>query len=328
MEEAQKAVREASTVISVDGYSLLQQSKLPWVPPVLADWLSRDIDREDEQELLLLERWVEQAEGVDVRDLSVFSPRMQQPYQVTAEDFVAEIPAFWSLQFVKAALEPYGLALPHSSTISESELSEELQVVRSEYFYTLSMTDHIGWNIPHLLSAQHGTWRDWILGCTFLTADGQICRSGSRVAKNVAGFDFHKFLIGSRSAFVLPLNFTLRVVPIAAVQKPNIRISRHYMRQYNDPSGGWVIHRVREGDFASACRHNLCRSTIFDHSSNTIYRYLPQETLIPRYPGDWVLRIGGVPSPEFTDTESWVIRRAKQLFDPTNKLNPGILGIV
>ncbi|MDX6326929.1 MAG: glycolate oxidase binding subunit, partial [Nocardioidaceae bacterium] len=43
----------------------------------------------------------------------------------------------------------------------------------------------------------YGTLRDLLIGVTFVRADGVVAKSGGKVVKNVAGYDFGKLLIGS-----------------------------------------------------------------------------------------------------------------------------------
>ncbi len=54
-------------------------------------------------------------------------------------------------------------------------------------------------NLPHDLFAQLGSPRDWTLGITLVRADGTSAKSGSKAVKNVAGYDVHNLLIGSRA---------------------------------------------------------------------------------------------------------------------------------
>lgn len=47
------------------------------------------------------------------------------------------------------------------------------------------------------LAQGYGTLRDHCLGIQFVRSDGQIVKAGSRVVKNVAGYDLMKLMIGS-----------------------------------------------------------------------------------------------------------------------------------
>ncbi|GAB5558764.1 MAG: hypothetical protein SynsKO_04110 [Synoicihabitans sp.] len=66
-----------------------------------------------------------------------------------------------------------------------------------------------------------GSWgggriRDAMLGATLIDGKGTILTVGSRVVKNVAGFDIPKLLVGSGGALGLTAEVTLKVRPIAA----------------------------------------------------------------------------------------------------------------
>ncbi|WP_221030247.1 FAD-binding oxidoreductase [Actomonas aquatica] len=59
-----------------------------------------------------------------------------------------------------------------------------------------------------------GRVRDAVLGVTFVDGTGQILTVGSRVVKNVAGFDVPKFLVGSNGRYGVLAEITLKVVPL------------------------------------------------------------------------------------------------------------------
>ena len=63
------------------------------------------------------------------------------------------------------------------------------------------------------LSAGYGKVRDFLLGISAIDGQGRIFKSGGRVVKNVAGYDLHKFLIGSRGRLAIPVSASLKVVP-------------------------------------------------------------------------------------------------------------------
>ncbi len=56
-----------------------------------------------------------------------------------------------------------------------------------------------------------GTWRDAVLGARVAHADGRISRTGSRVVKNVTGFDLAKVYVGSRGRLGLFTELDLRL---------------------------------------------------------------------------------------------------------------------
>lgn len=110
-------------------------------------------------------------------------------YLVSPSDFIARIPAWWSIDRAQQELAKNGLRLP----------------VEAEG----SLHHAIGWNEPRI-------WRNWILANTGITAAGKVVKSGAQVTKSVAGFEIHKFVVGSRDAFLFPVDYTIRVIPIAS----------------------------------------------------------------------------------------------------------------
>lgn len=59
-----------------------------------------------------------------------------------------------------------------------------------------------------------GTFRDYVIGITALTADGTLFHGGGRVVKNVAGYDVCKLLVGSRGALAIITQVTLKLRPL------------------------------------------------------------------------------------------------------------------
>lgn len=58
-----------------------------------------------------------------------------------------------------------------------------------------------------------GTWRDYVIGLTFLNDRGEEVKAGGRVVKNVAGYDLCKLLAGSFGTLGLLTQVTLKVRP-------------------------------------------------------------------------------------------------------------------
>ncbi|HZV11979.1 MAG TPA: FAD-binding oxidoreductase [Candidatus Kapabacteria bacterium] len=61
---------------------------------------------------------------------------------------------------------------------------------------------------------RYGTARNWLLGARFVTANGEIVHSGSKVVKSVAGYDLHKLLIGSFGSLAAIAELTFKVAPV------------------------------------------------------------------------------------------------------------------
>ncbi len=64
------------------------------------------------------------------------------------------------------------------------------------------------------LRHRYGAARDLVLGITVALADGTIARSGSKVIKNVAGYDLGKLFAGSLGTLGLILSVSLRLHPL------------------------------------------------------------------------------------------------------------------
>ena len=82
----------------------------------------------------------------------------------------------------------------------------------------------------------YGTLRDLLIGITFVRADGVVAKSGGRVVKNVAGYDFGKLLTGSYGTLGL---ITEVVVPAAPAAGRPPRRHGAYVRR------GRGLHRRR-----------------------------------------------------------------------------------
>jgi glycolate oxidase FAD binding subunit len=61
----------------------------------------------------------------------------------------------------------------------------------------------------------YGTFRDYVIGVTAITAEGREFHSGGRVVKNVAGYDLCKLLVGSLGTLAVITQLTLKLKPIA-----------------------------------------------------------------------------------------------------------------
>lgn len=60
---------------------------------------------------------------------------------------------------------------------------------------------------------RYGGVRDFILGVRFIDGSGQLVRSGGKVVKNAAGFDLHKFMVGSLGRYGVIAEVSFKVFP-------------------------------------------------------------------------------------------------------------------
>lgn len=61
--------------------------------------------------------------------------------------------------------------------------------------------------------------RDFVLGVEFVTGDGKLCKSGSRVVKSVAGYDLHKLLLGALGTLGIITRVNFRTFPLPRAQR-------------------------------------------------------------------------------------------------------------
>lgn len=221
------------------------------------------------------------------------------------------------LKDLQLALHEVGQCLPMPTYEPESATT-------TAYMYR-PLIDEIGFNLPHGLANQCGSWRDWVLGMKVVTADGTIVKCGSKAVKNVAGYDVQKLMIGSRGTLGLIAEVTLKTFPFKALPKSEVEVTSGAI----ETCSNW-IQRVLPTDFDAALAAAQGNLTAFDRRSSTLWAFVPSEASLRRFDGDWVLRAGcGDKNLEFKDsTVVRLMKRTKELFDPTGKLNPGEMGVV
>ncbi|MGH9795496.1 MAG: FAD-binding oxidoreductase [Candidatus Acidiferrales bacterium] len=61
--------------------------------------------------------------------------------------------------------------------------------------------------------------RDFMLGMEFVTGDGKLCKSGTRVVKSVAGYDLHKLLLGALGTLGVITKVNFRTFPLPRAQR-------------------------------------------------------------------------------------------------------------
>lgn len=165
--------------------------------------------------------------------------------------------------------------------------------------------------LPHAAEARYGTWRDWILGATMVTAEGGIVRSGSRVVKSVAGYDAHKLLVGSRGALLLPVKVVLRTFPKPSASfPPGVHSLGDKVRS---------ILRVEPTDVRAGQSALGADALGCDAATGTFWASRSVQDL-PAFPYAWSL---DPYRPSIPDGVLALHRRAKAVLDPGGKLAPG-----
>jgi hypothetical protein len=194
-------------------------------------------------------------------------------------------------------------------------------------FFHSTVGGEISLNLPHFLEAETRSWRDWIIGMTVVLADGTIAKSGSHAVKSVAGYDLHRFMVGTRGTLAVIAKVILRTVPLRSLPEPKVVYHDEDMRIHSEPTG-W-IQRVQASDFHQASEASRTYNGFDVPNSSTLWRTLPEGEQLPRYPGDWVIRSGcGEKNLQITDPDQVkLMKKAKEVFDLTGKLNPGEMGI-
>jgi FAD/FMN-containing dehydrogenase len=205
----------------------------------------------------------------------------------------------------------------------------------------------IATNLPHLYMAQHGTWRDWVLGMTIITAEGKVAKSGSNAVKSVAGYDVHRLMIGARGTLGVIADVILRTTPLGALRTPDADrfAARQIDSEVERSKPGFryqalaiACHRVLARDFGAAVERNHSWLTCADRAASVLYYTIPYcafegqdidaSSEIQRFPGDWLIRGDSMREvgPDFGEMLP-LMMRTKKIFDPNGKLNPGEMGL-
>lgn len=84
-------------------------------------------------------------------------------------------------------------------------------------------TSTIGGNINEnsggLRGLKYGVTRDYVIALEIVLANGSIIRTGGKLAKDVAGYDFTRLYVGSEGTLGIVTEATLKLVPIPETKK-------------------------------------------------------------------------------------------------------------
>ncbi len=179
-------------------------------------------------------------------------------------------------------------------------------------------------NSPNAYESRYGNWRDWILEVKAVTAAGDLVTFGSKVVKNVAGFDLARFTVGSRGTLCIPYEVTFRTTPVSDVTKSDVVFARKPgFCEYSNWKQRMPIQHLDD-----AVRQG--RESVIAMCPISGQLWAKTEVPLARFPNDSVMRSGAFEKCiEVTAPKTQALmRRTKQLFDPTNKLNPGEFGFL
>lgn len=236
-------------------------------------------------------------------DLSTYSGILDFP----VKDQIVKVRAGTSPAELQQALAAEGYCLP--------TLFPDMQPNQAPFeplAWSKTLAEAVAFGLPHAREYQTGSWREWLIGTTVITGDGEIVKLGSSVVKNVAGYDIQRLMIGSRMSLGLIVEVTLRVFPIAALPISSLIVVRG-----GEPG---AIRRVLDSDFETESAKTEVLA--HDRSSGTVWL----ESAVDQGPKDSWTHRKGTGIFEGDPVAKWM-HRAKEKFDPHAKFNPGVWGI-
>lgn len=182
--------------------------------------------------------------------------------------------------------------------------------------------DLIALNLPHWNMAKGGSWRDWIVKMKIVLASGEVVVSGADVVKSVSGFDLHKLMIGARHTLGVIAEVTLRIKPKAQPwEYPPILEQHGELVLANASSFHQIMTRLQpEVDKGSLICFNDTECGLILTEQTRMFEDIPHLS--------WRSHVYEHALPEFSNAEQKLMRRTKEIFDPTYKLNPGEFGFI
>lgn len=133
-------------------------------------------------------------EGGIVLDMS----RMDQVLEVITDDLLAIVSPGVLTSAIHSAAEKAGLMYPPDPSSS--------------------MVSTIGGNLAENSGGprglKYGVTKDYVLGLTVITPQGEIIRTGGRTVKNVTGYDLTKLIVGSEGTLGIITEAILQLIPM------------------------------------------------------------------------------------------------------------------
>ncbi|MDQ0220374.1 glycolate oxidase subunit GlcD [Peribacillus cavernae] len=82
-----------------------------------------------------------------------------------------------------------------------------------------TMGGNINENSGGLRGLKYGVTRDYVMALEIVLANGDIIRTGGKLAKDVAGYDFTRLFVGSEGTLGIITEATLKLIPIPETKK-------------------------------------------------------------------------------------------------------------
>lgn len=193
-----------------------------------------------------------------------------------------------------------------------------------------------------------GSVRDAVLQVRYVAADGQLVTGGGPVVKNVSGFNLPKLLVGSLGTLGLIAEVVIRTNPLPPVQRW-IRAEKVDPRDLRDVllrpgavlwdgTSSWALVEGHEVDVAAECERLRAVADLVDVDGPPDlppYRWNLSPTDAAHVDrdidGSFIASIGvgtvwadqAQGSRDADPVAAQISQRAKDLFDPSGRLNPG-----
>jgi len=135
--------------------------------------------------------------GVSNADVVISSEKLNKIHDYAQADLTITVGAGMTLADLQAFLAPAGQFLP----------LDPLFLQRATVGGIMATADAGSWR------HRYGSVRDLVLGFSFVRWDGKLAKAGSKVVKNVAGYDLMKLFTGSQGTLGFISQITFRLYP-------------------------------------------------------------------------------------------------------------------
>ncbi len=172
--------------------------------------------------------------------ISVVFTRMNRILSIDTENFQAEVEPGVVTHHLQQAVEKVGLFYPPDPASLK----------------TSTIGGNVAENAGGLRCLKYGVTGNYVLALEAFLIDGEKIRTGSRVIKNVAGYDVKSLLIGSEGTLAVISRIVLKLIPL-----PQARVS--FRVDFKSLQGGAeFIHKVINGKISPSVLEFMDRSSI------------------------------------------------------------------